>query len=129
MEIGTKEASFKGYTKTMPTGVLNAGTKELTLSYLVDEYWQNYKSLWAWCQSPTGVINPVTDDKSTGVNASGYLTMRIYLLNNFKKKVVQFEFANVWIRYFNDLQLDVTNQDVIEHSFTVCYDSMQMTEI
>ena len=128
IEMGSMEASFKGYTKTMPTKVLNAGTKELTLTYLVDENWQNYKSLWAWAQSPTGTINQLTDDKKGGISASGLLTMRIYLLNNFLRKVVQFEYMDVWIRVFNDLQLDVTSQDVIEHSFTVCYDSMRMVE-
>lgn len=128
IEMGSMTASFKGYEKEMPTKVLNAGTKQLTLSYLVDEYWQNYKSLWAWTQSPDGTLNKVTDDKASGVSPSSYITMRIYLLNNYKKKVVQFEFENVWIKIFNELQLDVTNQDVIEHSFTICYDDMRMLE-
>lgn len=129
IEMGSMDMSFKGYTATRPTKVLNAGTKELTLTYLIDENWQNFKSLWAWCQSPSGTINQLTDDKLGGVSASGLLTMRIYLLNNYLKKVVQFEYYDVWIRVFNDLQLDVTSQDVIEHSFTVCYDSMRMIEV
>jgi len=49
IEMGSMEFSSHGYSKQVSTGVLNAGTKELTLSYLVDEYWQNFKSLWSWC--------------------------------------------------------------------------------
>lgn len=111
IEMGSMEVASHGYSKQMSTGVLNAGTKELTLSYIVDEYWQNYKSLWAWCQAPIGTVNPLTDDKSKFHSASNYLTMRIYLMNNYKQKIVQFEFLNVWIRVFNELQLDVANQE------------------
>lgn len=78
------DVSYKGYTKTVPTGVLNAGSKQLTLNYFVDEYWQNYKSLYAWVQSYVNVINPMTDDKANGVHASSFIPMRIYLMNNYK---------------------------------------------
>lgn len=128
IEMASSTVSFKGYEKEIPTKVLNAGSKQLTISYLVDEYWQNYKSLWAWAQSPVGTLNKITDDEASGVSPSSYITMRIYLLNNYKKKVVEFEFYNVWIKLFNELSLDVTNQDVLEHSFTVCYDDFRMLE-
>lgn len=128
IEMGSQEVSFRGYQKTIPTKVLNASTKELTLTYLVDEYWQNYKSLWAWTQSPVGTLNQVTDDKAAGVSPTSYITMRIYLLNNFKKRILEFSFSNTWIKVFNDIQLDVANQDVVEHSFTICYDDLQMIE-
>ena len=130
MEMGSMAASYKGYEKVVPTKVLNAGTKELTLEYIIDEYWQNYKALWAWLSCITGVLNPMTDDKSgQGISPTEYITLRIYLLNNYKKKVIQFEFYNCWLRVFNDLALDVADQNVIKHSFTFCYDDMKMVEV
>lgn len=129
IEMGSMDVSFRGYSKQMPTGVLNAATKELTLSYLVDEYWQNYKGLYSWVQSYINTVNPLSDDKANGISASRFPTMRIYLLNNYKKKILEFQFSNVWIRLFNDISLDVANQDQIEHSFTITYDDFQMVEI
>lgn len=128
IEMASTEVSFRGYTKEIPTKVVNSASKQLTLSYLIDEYWQNYKSLWAWAQGPVGTINQVSDDEVAGITPSTFIKMRIYLLNNYKKKILQFEFSNVWIKVFNDLQLDVTNQENVEHSFTVGYDDMQMVE-
>lgn len=129
IEIGSMDVAYKGYTKTVPTGVLNAGPKQLTLNYLVDEYWQNYKSLYAWVQSYVNVINPMTDDKANGVHASSFIPMRIYLMNNYKQKILEFVYSNVWIIVYNELQLDVANQDQIEHSFTICYDDFRLAEI
>jgi len=87
--MGSMTGSFRGYTKEIPTKVINADTKELTLEYIVDEYWQNYKSLYAWQSCITGTLNPVTDDASNqGISPSEYITLRIYLLNNYKKKVL-----------------------------------------
>lgn len=129
IEIGSMDVSYKGYTKTVPTGVLNAGPKQLTLSYLVDEYWQNYKSLYAWVQSYVNVTNKVTDDTSNGVHASAFIPMRIYMVNNYKRTCVSLEYVNTWIQVFQEISLDVTNQDQIEHSFTICYDDFRMLEV
>lgn len=67
MEQSSTEVAFKGYTKQIPTKVINFGTKELTLEFLVDENWHNYKCLYQWMSSGEGVLNPVTDEKTTPI--------------------------------------------------------------
>lgn len=64
MEMSSTEVSYKGYTKAIPTKVMNPATKELTLTYLVDEYWQNYKALYLWMSSTGGNINNVVANET-----------------------------------------------------------------
>lgn len=128
--MGSTTVSFKGYQKEIPTKVLNAENKELTLTYIVDEKWHNYKSLFAWISSPEGTLNPIIDeDTSKRIAPSEYITLRIYLLDNYKNKVIQFVFENCWIKIFNDLQLDVSNPAEITHSFTFVYDRYHIEDL
>ena len=120
--MGSTTVSFKGYAKEIPTKVLNAENKELTLSYIVDENWQNYRALFAWISAPKGALNPIiNEDTSSRIQPSEYIPLRIYLLDNFKRKKIEFVFQDCWIKLFSDLQLDVSNPDEIVHSFTFCY--------
>lgn len=64
MEMSSSEVSYKGYTKSIPTKVINSSTKELTLEYLVDEHWQNYKALYLWMTSIDGALNNVVKGES-----------------------------------------------------------------
>ena len=83
------EVSYKGYTKTVPSKVMNPATKELTLTYLVDEYWQNYKALYLWMSATEGNINNVVAGESIQpISPSNYLPLRIYLLDSYKHKRV-----------------------------------------
>ena len=83
------EVSYKGYTKTVPNKVMNYATKELTLTYLVDEYWQNYKALYLWMSATEGNINNVVvGENIQPVSPSNYLPLRIYLLDSYQRKRV-----------------------------------------
>jgi hypothetical protein len=68
--------------------VLIPSTKELTLEYIVDQDWQNYRSLYALISNINGTINPVSADEKTGILPSEYLPLRIYLLGPYKKKII-----------------------------------------
>ena len=106
MMMGTTTVSFKGYQKEIPTKVMNAETKELTFEYLVDERWQNYKALFTLMSGTEGNINKVVDEGLEPISPSDYISIRIYLLDNYKKKVIQFLFENAWIKVFNDIALE-----------------------
>lgn len=89
MVMGSTTLSYKGYQKEIPTKVMNAETKELTLTYLVDEYWANYKALYLWMSSTAGNINNVVANETiSSITPSDYLPLRIYLLDNYKRKVI-----------------------------------------
>ena len=90
LEQSSTEASFRGYAKEIPTKVLNPGTKEVTLEYIVDSDWSNYRSLYAFLSNINGTLNPVSDDEKTGILPTEYLPLRIYLLGPYKKKIIQF---------------------------------------
>ena len=87
--MGSTTVSFKGYAKEIPTKVLNAENKELTLSYIVDENWQNYRALFAWISAPEGTLNPIiNEDTSSRIQPTEYIPLRIYLLDNYKQKKI-----------------------------------------
>lgn len=130
MEMSSTEVSYKGYTKAIPTKVMNPATKELTLTYLVDEYWQNYKALYLWMSSTGGNINNVVANETISpIVPSDYLPLRIYLLDNYKRKRIQFCFSNCWIKLFNEISLEQNNPGEVEASFTCVYDEFKIEEI
>ena len=126
---GTMETSFRGYAKEMPTKVLNPSTKEITLEYIVDADWQNYRALYAFMSNINGTLNPISTDEKTGILPSEYMPIRIYLLSPYKKKIIQFLFENCWIKVFNEIQLDVNSPAEVTHSFTVAWDNYLIEDV
>lgn len=126
---GTMETSFRGYSKEMPTKILNPSTKEITLEYIVDADWNNYRALYAFMSNINGTLNPVSIDEKTGILPSEYMPVRIYLLGPYKKKIIQFLFENCWIKVFNELQMDVNQPGEVNHSFTLCWDRYSIEDI
>ena len=90
LEQTSTEVSFRGYSKEVPTKVLNASTKILTLEYIVDADWANYRALYAFISNINGTLNPISSDEKTGILPTEYLPLRIYLLGPYKKKIIQF---------------------------------------
>lgn len=130
MIMGSMQVSYKGYQKEIPNKVMNAENKELTLTYFIDEYWQNYKALYLWMSSTGGNINNVVQGEAINpIVPSDYLPLRIYLLDNYKKKIIQFLFENCWIKVFNEVSLDQNNPNEVEASFTCSYDRFCIEDV
>lgn len=129
MEQSSTSVSFRGYEKQIPSKVINYATKELTIEFFVDEKWRNYKALYQWMSSMEGTLNPVTDEKTTSISPSDYVPLRIYLLDNYKKKVIQFLFSNCWIKVFNEIALEANDSSEVTASFTFCYDQFTIEDV
>ena len=125
----SSEVSFRGYSKEIPTKVLNPSTKEINIEYIVDSNWINYRSLYAFISNINGTLNPVSNDEKTGILPTEYLPLRIYLLGPYKKKIIQFLFENCWIKVFNELQLDVNSPAEVTHSFTMAFDKYSIEDV
>lgn len=126
MVMGSTTASYKGYTKETPTKVMNYQSQELTLEYIVDANWTNYKSLYLWMSEINGSVNRVVDEKINPITPSNYIPMRVYLLDQYKNKIIQFVFEHCWIKIFNDLALEYSNSGEVHHSFTIVYDDFHI---
>lgn len=130
LEQTSNEVSYRGYTKEIPAKVLNPSTKQLTLDYIVDHDWRNYKALYSWMSGTYGAINPIVDNDDTqSIYPSDYLPLRIYLLSPYKQKIIQFLFNDCWIKVFNEISLDVANSGEVTHSFTMVYDEYTIEDI
>lgn len=121
--------SFRGYEKEIPAKVLISGTKELTLEYIIDQNWKNYKALYALISGINGTLNPITTENMEGILPTQYLPLRVYLLGPYKKKIIQFVFENTWIKIFNELQLNMNSSDEVTHSFTVVFDQYRIEDV
>ena len=120
---------FTGYEKEIPGKVLIPSTKEVTLEYIVDADWTNYRALYALISNINGTINPISNDEKTGILPSEYLPLRIYLLSPYKKKLIQFMFENTWIKVFNEISLDVNSPNEVHHSFTIVFDQYHIEDV
>lgn len=129
IQMGSMEVAYKGYKKQIPNKLVDSETKQLTLEYLIDENWDNYRQLYLWMSSLIGNLNPIVEEEATIITASQYIPLRIYLLDNFKKRTMSFLFENCWISVFNDLALDANSSNQITHSFTFFYDQMKLENL
>ena len=122
-------ASFKGYEKEMPGKVLIPSTKEVRFEYIVDADWTNYRALYAFLSNINGTINPISDDEKTGILPAEYLSIRVYLLSPYKKKIIQFVFENCWIKVFDEVSLNVNSAEPVKHSFTCVFDQYRIDDV
>lgn len=121
--------SFKGYEKELPGKVLIPSTKEVTIEYIVDADWSNYRALYALISNINGTINPVSTDEKTGILPTEYLPLRIYLLGPYKKRIIQFLFEDTWIKVFNEISLDVNSANEVHHSFTAVFSQYRIEDV
>lgn len=138
MNIGSTSISFKGYQYEIPTKLVNADTKEITFEYIIKEDWSDYKALYSWA-ADVGLFVPTTadaiaaqaDGKSSKVTTGvyqDYINCRVWLLDNYKRRIIDFVFYDSWIKNFADLQLDVSNADEIHHSVTLAYSRFEIAD-
>ena len=146
IQMGTSTTSFKGVSYEVPTHVLNPDTKEITFEYKVSQDWYNYKSLFIWA-SALAILNPVdakafqaqimhedvvaatrVDRSAIGV-FTDLLDCRVWLLNNFKQRVVDFTFHNCFIKSFGEIALDYSSTDEVIHSFTMAYSNFTIDSV
>ena len=125
----TTSVSFRGYSKEIPTKVLMPDTKEITIEYIVDSNWENYRALYAMMSNINGTINPISTDEKTGILPSEYLPFRIYLLGPYKRKIISFLFENTWIKIFNEISLDVNQPGEVTHSVTIAWDQYRIEDL
>ena len=123
------EASFRGYTKEMPSKVLIPSTKEVVIEYIVDQNWENYRSLYGFMSNINGTLNPVSEDENKTITPVQYVPLRIYLLDAYKRKIIQFLFQNTWIKIFNSIDLDVNSPSEVHHSFTAVFESYTIEDV
>lgn len=59
--------NFRGVEKIIPTKVLNPSDKTLTIEYIIDERWENYKGIHAWMSGIRGSINKSIECENDGI--------------------------------------------------------------
>lgn len=52
---------------------------------------------------------------------SDLIDVRIWLLDSFKNRIIDFVFENAWIKTFQNLSLAADNPDEVHHTITLAY--------
>ena len=137
-EIGTTTVQFRGSTYEYPTKLITPDTKNITFEYIVDEQWNNYKALHSWATG-LGIITPTTEEGWHAMTLhqsvpeaenlmSTMIECRVWLLNAYKKRVIDFRFDNCFIKSFSELALDYSQTGEVHHSFTLAYTDFRIVE-
>jgi hypothetical protein len=127
MICGSTTVSYKAYSMEVPTKVIDAETKEITIEYIVDEKWQNYKALYLFA-SQTGIINPISPEVVDPPGVGNMIDCRIWLIDHFKNRIIDFVFKNAWIKVFQDLECDYASADEVHHSVTLAYSNFTIAD-
>lgn len=136
INVGTATSSFRGISVELPTRVINPSTREISFEYFVSEDWYNYRALYHWA-SGLGIINPATkveyENVAQGNAATGLendlINCQVWLLNNYKKKILSFTFYNCFIKSFSDLALDYSQTEIVRHSFRMAYSHFTIDDV
>ena len=126
MEMGSTETSFKDYSIQIPTKVMDPSNHKINFEYIVDEKWANYRSLYTWMSGIEGNINPIDKTSSENIGKNYMLDVRVWLIDNFKLRLIDLVFHNSWIHMFNDLALESGNTDEVIHGFSMYYSNFEI---
>ena len=127
IEMGSTETQFKGYTYILPTKVMDPSNHKINFEYIVDEKWANYRSLYTWMSGIEGNINLVDSTAQfTNISNNYLLDVRVWLIDNFKNRILDLKFESTFISMFGDIALESGNTEEIIHSFELTYQKYEI---
>lgn len=137
LTMGKINAAFKGQHVFLPGNTINADTKENTLTYLINNNWNNYYALYKWTDNMIAQ-STIFGDKSSRQTGDGYedyitktlLPIKVFLLNEFKKPEMQITYNNCWITTFGEVELNFQSINTpIQHQFTFAYTDFKIEKV
>lgn len=128
--IGTTSLHYKGVEMKVPSKTFNPSNKTLRFTYLIDAKWESYLRLYQWANCFASIDNPTPFDQvkqNKLTDAWWNIPIHVYLLDEFKKTVMNMVFYGCIIEEFGELDVSYKdNPDVMSHSFTVSYQRMEI---
>ena len=74
-----------------------------------------------------GNINPVDSTAQfTNINNNYLLDVRVWLIDNFKNRILDLKFEGCFISMFGDIALESGNVEEIIHGFELCYQKYEI---
>ena len=136
VDINAVTVNFKGTSIETPGSVVQASSKELTFNYIIDSNWANYKVLYKYVDQLARFTKIVKSEEysTRGLGNTLYkkfsIPITVYLLNEFKDRVMEFKYYNCWIKSFAELSMSYTDvPSEVTHSFTIAYSDFELKAI
>lgn len=130
IEVSQDTIKFRGVAISAPTRVFNPSNKFISFTYLIDARWESYLALYQWANCYVSIDNPTPKDAVTQRqrdDAFWTVPIRIYLLDEMKKSIINIVYYGCILKEFGEVQLSyTTDPDVIHHSFQVSYQRLEI---
>ena len=130
IQVSQEAIKFRGVDVAAPTRMFNPTNKFIQFSYLIDAKWESYLALYQWANCYTSIDNPTPNDsvrQKTREDAFWTVPIRIYLLDEMKKTVINVVYYGCMLKEFGEIELSYTSEpDVISHSFQVSYTRLEI---
>lgn len=85
--LGSDQISYKGVGIEVPAATFNPQGKTISFTYLIDERWESYLSLYQWANCYASIDNPTPLDKvreNEKKQSWWTIPIRVYLLNSYR---------------------------------------------
>lgn len=119
--LGAAEISRYGEVFPVPAG--NVETDKLvTFRYKPDSEWKQYEYLFKWFDRLQNNKKLSHEEYNAWIN-SNLVTVKVYLLNEYKKPKLKWTFNGCWIKEFGELDMPYDSQGGtgIDHFFSLQY--------
>lgn len=134
-QISSSQISYQGNNIEIPTGIINPDDKEITFNYLLSSDWSQYKNLHRWVSLIANINKSIDVEARTQMESSSSyfnytLPIRVYILDEYKNRVISIKYENCWISNFSEISMDYSDDpSTINHSFTVKYSNFFIEDI
>jgi hypothetical protein len=134
IDISSIDINFKGNQIKLPGNISQPGEKSVSFEYLISSDWSNYITLYKWIDQ-MAKLNKIVKDSEYSQRAYVKLNdkniymipITVYLLDEFKNKVIKFKYHNCWISSFAEISMSYQDDPTeIKHSFTLNYSNFEL---
>lgn len=131
IEIGATDASYLGYEIEVPTGLIQAGEKTATFTYIIDAEMYTYWLMYKWAGMYTKYIVPtVKDAEEDSPPVSDRIPISVIILDEYKKPILNVTYHNCWIKSFANLSMSYQDEPApLQHSFTIAYTNFTIERV
>lgn len=125
LSLATVNADWLGYTVEMPSPFVRNDNKTFTFNYVMDSNMHQYIMLYNWFSKMCREEGSGFPDYTNEVVKSFMFPIRVLILSEFKKPVLEVIYEDCWIQELGRVEFNYQgNAEVVKSSFTIKYQRM-----
>ena len=126
MSLDTQNSDLMNFSVRQPTARVNDQLNFLTLEFKVDEYLENYYSLYEWMQIFKYGVQTDTEEI---LRLNTIKAIEIFLLDNQKRKKGVYRFTECIITDLGSLNLEMGSSEEVTFGVSLVYEEVKFEKI